>query len=153
MINNVNKEMDFKQKNKLDPSKKRSKIIAAKVNQEQYMDILSRAKRCSMTMSDYLLTCALGCHPKARLTPSQEEGILNLRNCRSDLVRFFSLLNGCNSSERKELLKDPEMLENWMRLLVDIGNRLDAFLSAVCAPNKVPGNSNNLKSTQYDSKG
>jgi len=132
-------------KSKMEPCKRRNIILATKVNEEQQSLIKAKAEQCGMTVSDYLLSCACRYQPKVRLTPEQARDIANLRDCRSDITRFFATFNSLSAEQRKEVVRGPTNMLHWFRILADIGNRLSDFLERVGTPNRIPASSNNPK--------
>jgi len=130
---------------RLEPCQRRNIILATKVNEEQQMLIKTKAAQCGMTVSDYLLSCACRYQPKARLTPEQARDIANLRDCRSDITRFFATFNSLSAEQRKEVVRGPINMLKWFRILADLGNKLSDFLERVSMPNRIPDSSINPK--------
>jgi len=141
----TNKKQNLQGQSKMEPCKRRNIILATKVNEEQQTLIKAKAAQCGMTVSDYLLSCACRYQPKARLTPEQARDIANLRDCRSDITRFFATFNSLSAEQRKEVVRGPANMLHWFRILADIGNKLSDFLERVGTPNRIPDPSNNLK--------
>ena len=52
----------------LDPKDKRSEVVHFKVNPCENLDIYTTAKKCGMTISEYVRLRALGYEPIARMT-------------------------------------------------------------------------------------
>lgn len=117
---------------------KRTVFIGAKVTPQQKEEIRAQAKQCGMTMSDYLLARAYGYTPRARLTRKEAALLQELDNCRSDLVRYTSALQGMSTSQRLTLFNQIPFMAGWFHKLRPVAEAVSDFLTAVREQNRVP---------------
>ena len=117
---------------------KRTVFIGAKVTPQQKEEIQARAQQCGMTVSDYLLARAYGYTPRARLTRKEAALLQELDNCRSDLVRYTSALQGMSTSQRLTLFNQIPFMAGWFHKLRPVAEAVSDFLTAVREQNRVP---------------
>lgn len=117
---------------------KRTVFIGAKVTPRQKEEIRARARQCGMTVSDYLLARAYGYTPRARLTREEAALLQQLDNCRSDLVRYTSALQGMSTSQRLTLFNQIPFMAVWFSKLRPITEAVSDFLMAVREQNRIP---------------
>ena len=117
---------------------KRTVFIGAKVTPRQKEEIQARAQQCGMTVSDYLLARAYGYTPRARLTRKEAALLQELDNCRSDLVRYTSALQGMSTSQRLTLFNQIPFLAGWFHKLRPVAEAVSDFLTAVREQNRIP---------------
>ena len=118
----------------------RSVFIGAKVTPRQKEHIKSLAAQCGMTVSDYILSCAYNFKPKARLTKKEAALLLNLDNCRSDLVKYTSALHGMSTKQRMIMFNQIPFMVGWLKELGNVAESVCQFLNAVKEHNKIPSN-------------
>lgn len=117
---------------------KRTVFIGAKVTPQQKEEIQARAQQCGMTVSDYLLARAYGYTPRARLTRKEAALLQELDNCRSDLVKYTSALQGMSTSQRLTLFNQIPFMAGWFHKLRPVAEAVSDFLTAVREQNRVP---------------
>ena len=107
------------------PDNRRTVFIGAKVSPRQKEHIKSLAEQCGMTVSDYILSCAL---------------LQNLDNCRADLVKYTSALHGMSASQRHMMFNQIPFMVNWLKELGNVAENVCQFLNSVKEPNCIPTN-------------
>ena len=93
-----------------------------------------------MTVSDYLLARAYNYHPKARLTKKEAALLQNLDNCRSDLVKYTSVLHGMSTKQRMAMFNQIPFMVGWLKELGNVAESVCQFLNAAKEQNKIPYN-------------
>lgn len=61
---------------------KRTKRLEARVTEKEYAKAVELAETCGLTLSDYIRKCALGQHPRRRLTDKEVEALCSLSDAR-----------------------------------------------------------------------
>ena len=122
------------------PDNRRTVFIGAKVSPRQKEHIKSMAEQCGMTVSDYLLARAYNYKPKARLSKEEAALLQNLDNCRADLVKYTSALNGMSASQRHMMFNQIPFMVNWLKELGNVAENVCQFLNSVKEPNIIPTN-------------
>ena len=132
--------------NTSDSSKEtRNVFVGAKVTLSQKEHIKSLAAQCSMTVSDYILSCAYNFKPKARLTKEEAVLLQNLDDCRLDLVRYTSALHGMSTKQRMTMFNQIPFMIGWLKELGNVAESVCQFLNAVREQNKIPSNDKSEK--------
>lgn len=122
------------------PSETRNVFIGAKVTPKQKEYIKLQAEQCGMTVSDYLLARAYNYHPKARLTKEEAALLQNLDDCRSDLVKYTSALQGMSTKQRVAMFNQIPFMVGWLKELGNVAESICQFLNAAKEQNKIPSN-------------
>ena len=122
------------------PDNRRTVFIGAKVSPRQKEHIKSLAEQCGMTVSDYLLARAYNYKPKARLSKEEAALLQNLDNCRADLVKYTSALQGMSASQRHMMFNQIPFMVNWLKELGNVAENVCQFLNSVKEPNSIPTN-------------
>ena len=117
---------------------KRTVFIGAKVTPQQKEEIQARAQQCGMTVSNYLLARAYGYTPRARLTREEAALLQELDGCRSDLIRYTSVLQGMSTSQRFTLFNQIPFMAGWFHKLRPVAEAVSDFLTAIREQNRVP---------------
>lgn len=115
---------------------RRTCLLGTKVNAFQKRTIKEKARRCGLSVSDYLLM--VGYEPKSRLSDDERSALRELDLHRSDLRRFFANFNSMNAEERKKTLRTTARVMEWLSLLAAQANEVDAFLRRVGTANRLP---------------
>lgn len=66
---------------------KRTKRLEARVTEKEYAKAVELAETCGLTLSDYIRKCALGQHPRRRLTDKEVEALCSLSDARGALMQ------------------------------------------------------------------
>jgi len=133
------KKKEQKGKRTLLPAEeRRTSLLGTKVNAFQKRTIKEKARRCGLSVSDYLLMVGCGCEPKSRLSDDERSALRELDLHRSDLRRFFANFNSMNAEERKKILRTTASVMEWLSLLASQANEVDAFLRRVGTANRLP---------------
>lgn len=69
---------------------KRTKRLEARVTEKEYAKAVELAETCGLTLSDYIRKCALGQHPRRRLTDKEVEALCSLSDARGALMCTFT---------------------------------------------------------------
>lgn len=112
----------------LEPKDKRSEVVHFKVNPREYLDIYTTAKKCGMTMSEYVRTRALGYEPIARMTTDEKDLITKLAQSRSDIANFINAINGLTSEEKRKLFHNRQLMEKWYSEVKPISDAVSEFI-------------------------
>lgn len=118
----------------------RSVFVGAKVTPSQKEHIKSLAAQCGMTVSDYILSCTYNLKPKARLTKEEAALLQNLDDCRSDLVKYTSALQGMSTKQRMVMFNQIPFMVGWIKELGNVAESICQFLNTVKEQNKIPSN-------------
>lgn len=92
----------------------RSRYIRARVKESEYVKISQLSNQCGLSLSNYFRKCALGQHPKNRLTEKEVEALNSLADARGDVVKIANALNGRTQEERKRYFNNPRFMEQWI---------------------------------------
>jgi len=122
----------------LPADERRTSLLGTKVNAFQKRTIKDKARRCGLSVSDYLLMVGCGYEPKSRLSDEERDALRELDLHRSDLRRFFANFNSMNAEERKRILRTTAHVMQWLSLLAAQANEVDAFLRRVGTANRLP---------------
>ena len=115
----------------LDPKDKRSEMVHFKVNPREYLDIYTTAKKCGMTVSEYVRSRALGYALIARMTTEEKELITKLAQARSDIANFINAINGLTSEEKRKLFRNRQMMEKWFNEVKPISDAVSEFIRGI----------------------
>ena len=69
---------------------RRTKRLDSRATPDEYNTVKENAKKCGLTISDYMRKCALGHKPKLHLTEREIEAYCSLADARGDLVHIRS---------------------------------------------------------------
>ena len=125
-MNNWNKEK--KTRKALDPKDKRSEVVHFKVNPCENHEIYTTAKKCGMTVSEYVRSRALGYEPIARMTTDEKDLITKLAQTRSDIANFINAINGLTSEEKRKLFRNRQLMEKWYSEVKPISDAVSEFI-------------------------
>lgn len=112
----------------LGPKDKRSEVVHFKVNPRENLDIYTTAKKCGMTISEYVRLRALGYEPIARMTTEEKELIIKLAQARSDIANFINAINGLTSEEKRKLFHNRQLMEKWYNEVKPISEAVSEFI-------------------------
>ena len=112
----------------LEPKDKRSELVHFKVNPREYLDIYTTAKKCGMTVSEYVRSRALGYEPIARMTTEEKDLITKLALARSDIANFINAINGLTSEEKRKLFHNRQLMEKWYNEVKPISEAVSEFI-------------------------
>ncbi len=129
---------------------KRSVYVGAKVTTGQKEEICQMAKRCGMTVSDYLLSRACGYKPKERLNEEERAICTTFKDIRSDIRRFFAALDGISAQKRMYFLTNYSNLLQWCKYLEEIADKISDFLDKVLGRNSIPRGTRKHKEEQQN---
>ena len=110
--------MKGKELNKM--TTKRTRRLEARVTSEEYSKAAELAETCGLSLSDYIRQCALGQHPRRRLTDKEAEALCSLSDARGDLIRIAVAVKAIQSSMRAQYFSDTRFVERWMRAAVPL---------------------------------
>ena len=79
---------------------KRTKRLEARVTEKEYAKAVELAETCGLTLSDYIRKCALGQHPRRRLTDKEVEALCSLSDARGALMLIAAARKCIHSSPR-----------------------------------------------------
>ena len=99
---------------------KRTKRLEARVTEKEYAKAVELAETCGMTLSDYIRKCALGQHPRRRLTDKEVEALCSLSDARGELMRIAAAVKSIQGSRRAQYFADTRFVEQWMRAAVPL---------------------------------
>ena len=89
---------------------RRTKRLEARVTEKEYAKTVELAETCGLTLSDYIRKCALGQHPKRRLTDKEVEALCSLSDARGDLMRIAAAVKSIQGSKRAQYFADTRFL-------------------------------------------
>ena len=115
----------------LDPKDKRSEVVHFKVNPRENLDIYTTAKKCGMTVSEFVRSRALGYEPIARMTTEEKGLITKLAQVRSDIANFINAINGLTSEEKRKLFHNRQLMEGWFNEVKPISAAVSDFIRDV----------------------
>ena len=92
----------------------RSRRIEARVSDAELKRIVALASQCGLTLSNYLRRCALGHHPKRRMSEREMEALCSLTDARAELIHIRNALNGRTQQERQRYFGNPRFMEQWI---------------------------------------
>ena len=98
---------------------KRTKRLEARVTEKEYAAV-ELAETCGLTLSDYIRKCALGQHPRRRLTDKEVEALCSLTDARGELMRIAAAVKSIQGSHRAQYFADTRFVEQWMRAAVPL---------------------------------
>ncbi|MCR4915219.1 MAG: hypothetical protein K6A96_05655 [Prevotella sp.] len=112
----------------LEPKDKRSELVHFKVNARENLDIYTSAKKCGMTVSEFVRSCALGYQPIARMTTEEKDLITKLAQARSDIANFINAINGLTAEEKRKLFHNRQLMEKWYNEVKPITDAVSEFI-------------------------
>ena len=99
---------------------RRTLRLEARVSEKEYAKAVELAEACGLTLSDYIRKCALGRHPRRRLTDKEAEALCSLADARGDLMRIAAAVKSVQGSKRAQYFADTRFVERWMRAAVPL---------------------------------
>lgn len=99
---------------------RRTRRLEARVTEEEYGKAVELAEACGLSLSDYIRKCALGQHPRRRLTDKEVEALCSLSDARGDLMRIAAAVKSIQNSRRAQYFADTRFVEQWMRAAVPL---------------------------------
>lgn len=99
---------------------RRTKRLEARVTEKEYAKAVELAETSGLTLSDYIRKCALGQHPRRRLTEKEVEALCSLSDARGDLMRIAAAVKSIQGSKRAQYFADLRFVERWMRAAVPL---------------------------------
>ena len=115
--NNIIKDMRKKNGIKVP---RRTKRLDSRATPEEYNTVKENAKKCGLTISDYMRKCALGHKPKLHLTEREIEAYCSLADARGDLVHIRSALKGKSQEQIKHYFKNERFMRSWIDAVTNI---------------------------------
>lgn len=112
----------------MDPKDKRTEVVHFKVNARENLDIYTSARKCGMTVSEFLRSRALGYQPIARMTVEEKNLITQLGQVRSDTANFINAINGLTTEEKLKLFHNRQMMERWYNEVRPIADATSEFI-------------------------
>ena len=118
----VSTDMTTTEENKDEKKKdiKRTKRLEARVTEKEYAKAVELAETCGLTLSDYIRKCALGQHPRRRLTDKEVEALCSLSDARGALMRIAAAVKSIQGSHRAQYFADTRFVEQWMRAAIPL---------------------------------
>ena len=95
-------------------------IIRYDNNGRKYAKAVELAETCGLTLSDYIRKCALGQHPRRRLTDKEVEALCSLSDARGALMRIAAAVKSIQGSHRAQYFADTRFVEQWMRAAIPL---------------------------------
>lgn len=126
---------------------KRSTVISLKTTSYEKEQIALTAKRCGMTVSDFLRARALGYKPLARLTKEECEKLSQLSYSRVDIINFANVLSAISEDEKLPLFHNEYFMQDWYNRTQKVIDGVIEYLKFVQRPNKVK--TPNFRSTDF----
>ena len=99
---------------------RRTKRLEARVTEKEYAKTVELAETCGLTLSDYIRKCALGQHPRQRLTNKEVEALCSLSDARGELMRIATAVRSIQVSKRAQYFADTRFVEQWMRAAIPL---------------------------------
>ena len=99
---------------------KAHKAVGARVTEKEYAKAVELAETCGLTLSDYIRKCALGQHPRRRLTDKEVEALCSLSDARGALMLIAAAVKSIQSSHRAQYFADTRFVEQWMRAAIPL---------------------------------
>ena len=87
---------------------------------QEYAKAVELAETCGLTLSDYIRKCALGQHPRRRLTDKEVEALCSLSDARGALMLIAAAVKSIQSSHRAQYFADTRFVEQWMRAAIPL---------------------------------
>jgi hypothetical protein len=125
-------------KTHLTPEEVRSESIKFRATPAQKRRIEQLAKRCAMTVSDYVLSRSFNYEPKPRTTALEEQLCTELSSVRTDYKKYFSALRGMTDDNRRQMFNNEHWMAGALRLLDAQRVRIDYILNVAFAKNHLP---------------
>ena len=115
----------------MDPKDKRTEVVHFKVNARENLDLYTSAKKCGMTVSEFVRSRALGYQPIARMTTEEKDLITKLAQARSDIANFINAINGLTSEEKRKLFHNRQLMEKWYNEVRPIADAVSEFIRSI----------------------
>ena len=120
---------------------RRTKRLEARVTEKEYAKAVELAETCGLTLSDYIRKCALGQHPKRRLTDKEVEALCSLTDARGELIRIAAAVKSIQGGHRAQYFADTRFVEQWMRAAVPLiarWNEIQEYKAEIVKVNFLP---------------
>ena len=115
--NNIIKDMRKKNGIKVP---RRTKRLDSRATPEEYNTVKENAKKCGLTISDYMRKCALSHKPKLHLTEREIEAYCSLADARGDLIHIRSALKGKSQEQIKHYFNNERFMRSWIDAVTNI---------------------------------
>ncbi|MBP5538120.1 MAG: hypothetical protein J6X64_07310 [Bacteroidales bacterium] len=102
------------------PKPRRTMHLDARVTQEEFKTIKSKAYICGLTISDYIRRCALGHRPKRHLTDREIKAYCSIYEARRDLINIANALRGRSEEEKLLIFSDVKFMQDWTKAASDL---------------------------------
>lgn len=99
---------------------KAHKAVGGQSDRKEYAKAVELAETCGLTLSDYIRKCALGQHPRRRLTDKEVEALCSLSDARGALMRIAAAVKSIQGSHRAQYFADTRFVEQWMRAAIPL---------------------------------
>lgn len=99
---------------------RRTKRLDSRATPDEYNTVKENAKKCGLTISDYMRKCALGHKPKLHLTEREIEAYCSLADARGDLVHIRSALKGKSQEQIKHYFNNERFMRSWIDAVTNI---------------------------------
>ena len=99
---------------------RRTKRLDSRATPDEYNMVKENAKKCGLTISDYMRKCALGHKPKLHLTEREIEAYCSLADARGDLVHIRSALKGKSQEQIKHYFNNERFMRSWIDAVTNI---------------------------------
>ena len=99
---------------------RRTKRLDSRATPDEYNTVKENAKKCGLTISDYMRKCALGHKPKLHLTEREIEAYCSLADARGDLIHIRSALKGKSQEQIKHYFNNERFMRSWIDAVTNI---------------------------------
>ena len=99
---------------------RRTKRLDSRATPDEYNTVKENAKKCGLTISDYMRKCALGHKPKLHLTEREIEAYCSLADTRGDLIHIRSALKGKSQEQIKHYFNNERFMRSWIDAVTNI---------------------------------
>ena len=99
---------------------KAHKAVGGQSDRKRIRKSRGTCRACGLTLSDYIRKCALGQHPRRRLTDKEVEALCSLSDARGALMRIAAAVKSIQGSHRAQYFADTRFVEQWMRAAIPL---------------------------------
>ena len=111
-----------------------TRVHAFRCTDEVWSQLKALAKKCGISLNQYLTETGLKHHPRQRLTKEEVEALNSLVFARTDLIKISSVLQGKSDAEKLKLFKTEKFMSWWIKASTELIRHWYSIESNITSP-------------------
>lgn len=111
--------------------------INVRLTMKQKAQLITLAAKCGMSEGEYVRSCCLGHHPRARLCPYEIELLQSFSACRSDIVNFSNAMKKLSPAEKESLFHTQSKMLTWLRAIAIVAQACKVYITEVTSSDRM----------------